>query len=344
MGDKISLYSEGLNSWGFGIQSSLLQIHTGNQNGDVAFGYGSSAAMTETMRVKGNGTSELISNPGAKLHVAGTMTVSSPVFGGPVGYGLVDFGGNERAQFAIPATAGQYSTDAAAGDTVIRATTGKLLLQTGAGASAIAITGGSVGIGTTSPGQAKLVVNGFGGVTGPANYYKAEYQVGIGDVTGAPRNIGIYANQSIWSGAALISSSDQRIKNVQGQSDRAADLQTLLGIEITDFRYKDAVAKGNAPQKKVIAQQVEKVFPQAVSKQTDVVPDIYRTAPIQNGWVTLTTSLKKGERVKLITEKNEESIHEVLEVTQDKFRTYFKTAGDKIFVYGREVNDFRTVD
>ncbi len=51
-----------------------------------------------------------------------------------------------------------------------------------------------------------------------------------------------------------------------------------------------------------------------------------------------------GDTGKLITEKNGEGIHEVLEVTKDKFRTDFKPEGDKVFVYGREVNDFRTVD
>ena len=83
--------------------------------------------------------------------------------------------------------------------------------------------------------------------------------------------------------------------------------------------------------------------PQAVSKSTDVVPDIYQKAELNEGWVNLATDLKKGERVRLIGEK-EEGIHEVLEITEGRFRTNFKPEGDKIFVYGREVNDFRNVD
>jgi len=80
-----------------------------------------------------------------------------------------------------------------------------------------------------------------------------------------------------------------------------------------------------------------------VSTHIDVVPDIYQRASIKDGWVTLATDLKKGDRVKLITDKTE-GIHEVLEVTKEKFRTDFKPEGDKVFVFGREVNDFRTVD
>ncbi len=133
------------------------------------------------------------------------------------------------------------------------------------------------------------------------------------------------------------------MKNIQGRSDSATDLLTLLGIEITDYSFKDVIGKGNRACKKVIGQQIEKVFPQAVSKQTDAVPDIYQQASIRDGWVSLGTDLKKGERVKLITEKGE-TVHEVLEVTPDKFRIDFKDEEDTVFVFGREVDDFLTVD
>ena len=117
----------------------------------------------------------------------------------------------------------------------------------------------------------------------------------------------------------------------------------MLGIEITDYRHKDVIAKGNGTYKKVTGQQVAKVFSQAVRKHTEVVPDIYQPALIQDGWVALATDLKKGERVKLIT-ANGEGIYEVLEVAQDRFRTDFKPEGNRVFVYGREVKDFLTVD
>jgi predicted phage tail protein len=103
------------------------------------------------------------------------------------------------------------------------------------------------------------------------------------------------------------------------------------------------ISKGSRPHKKVIAQQVETVFPQAVSQITDAVPDIYQKADIEDGWVTLTTDLKKGERVRLIGE-TEEGIHEVLEVKAGHFRTEFKPTSEKVFVFGREVNDYRNVD
>src|SRR2546423_991617 len=50
LGDKISLWGQSGNSYGFGIQGALLQIHADTAGADIAFGYGSSGAFTELMR------------------------------------------------------------------------------------------------------------------------------------------------------------------------------------------------------------------------------------------------------------------------------------------------------
>jgi hypothetical protein len=55
-GDKIALWTNGTTHYGFGIQASLLQIYTESSGNDIAFGYGNSAAFTENVRIKGNGT------------------------------------------------------------------------------------------------------------------------------------------------------------------------------------------------------------------------------------------------------------------------------------------------
>lgn len=69
-GDKISLYGIGANHYGFGIQNSLLQMHSATSADDIAFGYGSSSAFTERMRIKGSGNVGIgTSTPSSKLHV-----------------------------------------------------------------------------------------------------------------------------------------------------------------------------------------------------------------------------------------------------------------------------------
>ena len=218
------------------------------------------------------------------------------------------------------------------------------------------INNGNVGIGT-SPSLARLHVSGGPTRSGIYGSY-INGAIAGNAVTHGTHTISIVAESTIWAGNTVIASSDGRIKTIQGHSDSAVDLQTLMGIEITDYRYKDLVAKGDAPQKKVIAQQVEKVFPQAIAMQTEVIPDIFKSATLKDRWVELETDLKKGERVRLIAE-GKEGIHEVLEVKKGMFRTDFDPTAEtspgadaakarksdgKVFVYGREVNDFRTVD
>lgn len=161
--------------------------------------------------------------------------------------------------------------------------------------------------------------------------------------TNAQVPIGIWAEDRIVA-SEFNATSDERIKKIKGVSDGAADLTTLNAIQVTDYTFRDTLKNGTTAQKKVIAQQVEKVFPQAVSKTTDVVPDIMKLAEIKAGWVNLTTDLKKGEKVRLLAGKNQGQVCEVLEVKKDGFRVALETSEKEVFVYGREVNDFRTVD
>ena len=93
-----------------------------------------------------------------------------------------------------------------------------------------------------------------------------------------------------------------------------------MQIEVTDYQLLDTIGKGSHIIKKVIAQQVAKVYPQAVSNNlTEVTPDIYQKANITNGWIELSTDLKVGNRVKIITE-NSNAIHEVIEVENNRFK------------------------
>lgn len=55
LGNKISLYGNGTNNYGMGIQNLLMQFYTDVAGADIAFGYGNSNAFTETMRIKGTG-------------------------------------------------------------------------------------------------------------------------------------------------------------------------------------------------------------------------------------------------------------------------------------------------
>jgi hypothetical protein len=199
---------------------------------------------------------------------------------------------------------------------------------------------GSVRINTTSA-QGQLNLGTITGTYATVGYLDTNGGQ-HGDVGSASHLTSIYADGRIVAPYVGIHS-DRRIKTDLLPTNSVDDLKTLMGIEVTDYHFKDNVANGKAPQKKVIAQQLETVYPQSVTLNTGVVPDIFKKATAKGGWVKLATDLKVGERVKLIDDK-EQSVHEVLEVRDGAFRTDYKTDTEKLFVYGREVKDFRTVD
>jgi len=200
---------------------------------------------------------------------------------------------------------------------------------------------GNVQIGTASN-QARLNIGTSSGTYATIGYLDTGGGQ-AGDTASAT-----YNNTSIFADGRIIApyvgiNSDLRIKTDLHPSDSGKDLATLMGIAVTDYHLKDKVANGKGPQKKVIAQQVETVYPQAVLQTTGVVPDLYKKATVKNGWVELSTDLKKGDRVKLIG-KTDQSVHEVLEIRDGAFRPDGQVKDEQVFVYGREVSDFRTVD
>ncbi len=210
------------------------------------------------------------------------------------------------------------------------------------GTSRLRITdAGNVGMGDATPTEAKLVVKGYQSSWLSFGYLNNSGAVGTNN---GNNSYSIYADNRI-AASEFNAHSDVRIKNIKGVSNSQEDLNTLMKIEITDYAMKDSVSQGTNVHKKVIAQQVDEVYTTAVSKNiTECVPDIYKLASLENGWITLVTDLKVGEKVKLVLEK-ETKVVEVKEVSGTGFRIDKETAEEgKVFVYGREVNDFHTVD
>jgi Chaperone of endosialidase len=225
---------------------------------------------------------------------------------------------------------------------------------------------GNVGIGTITP-LAPLHVGTTTNITDTTtarSYFFSGSSVLTHDSSSAEANnaSAIFAS-TIWVAGDIVSyngtikPSDARLKNIIGPSDSAKDLEILKKIEVTDYTMKDTVKFGQKPFKKVIAQQVDEVYPTAVTsigiKGFTFTPDIYAVSDsikMEKPDVYLITlakahDLKDGDTVRLITSKNPELTLEAHVVNDKTFTVETKKAlGDKVFVYGKECTDLKAVD
>ena len=106
---------------------------------------------------------------------------------------------------------------------------------------------------------------------------------------------------------------------------------------------KDEIQAGKQKFKKVIAQEVEKVFPLAVSTTTNFIPNIYRKMTISQGFIDLIPSIKLNDEIKFIKNDGSEFFSKVIEITNKQIKLN-NTISEEVFVYGIKVNDFKVVD
>lgn len=158
LGQRISLWGNSGNNYGFGIQNSLLQIHTSSSNSDVAFGFGSSASFNETMRIKGNGNVGIgTSAPAEKLVVAGTAQANRLYSNGVVRARGGDYGANGiNAGFS-------FDSNGDADGGMFSGSDGNLQFYTNATERLRLGSTGNVGIGNSSPNAKLAIGNNLGG-------------------------------------------------------------------------------------------------------------------------------------------------------------------------------------
>jgi hypothetical protein len=196
----------------------------------------------------------------------------------------------------------------------------------------------NVGIGTTVPTQAKLVVNGSANNTLSYGYLNNTASTGTFSGT---NSYSIYASQRI-AATEFNAFSDKRIKNITGRTDTKKDLEILANIQITNYTYIDSIAHGKKQVKKVIAQELAEVYPNAVSTHTDFIPDMYALATIKDSIIYINNTLHPGDVVKIIFPTGE-LVFNVIKANEQSFQVPTNFNGD-VFVYGKQVNDFHTVD
>lgn len=190
--------------------------------------------------------------------------------------------------------------------------------------------------------------------TAGSGVYKGLYcdygHCGTNTVTAS--NVSIKASGSVYA-QGLWSYSDRRIKKDFRLSAAAADLTTLKNLRVTDYRHVDEIAKGSDFRKGFVAQEVVEVFPEAISLYSDFVPNVYALSSqvlLKNGLLHIQLEQKHdfavGDEVKLMMPDNSEQKMVVSAVPSEKsfLVNWTETAPEKVFVFGKKVDDFHTVD
>ena len=293
----------------------------------------------------------------ATLDVArGSGAQGTARFKGTLHASNFNYGTNEETYLRGGKTgATVYINDSHYGNVNIADGGGNVNIAAGGGNVNMATGGGNVGIGTSSP-EFPLDINSplNGSVASQSRTYfayNATNGAGTTTNTSSSGQIKVRANGWYYSeGGGFVATSDKRIKNIIGISQSANDLSILNKIEITDYKYKDELTNGAGLQKKVIAQQVQEIYPMAINTQKGIIPNVFAVAKEVkvNGTATIISTtqahdFKTGDLVKIILEKTGEKQLKV-EVLDANTFSVAEAIDDKIFVYGKHIDDLLTVD
>ena len=163
----------------------------------------------------------------------------------------------------------------------------------------------------------------------------------------------IYASNRIM-GEEFNAFSDTRHKKLRSYSNGSTDLALLNQLKVSNYTFIDTVAKGGKVQMGFIAQEVEKIVPDAVNKIQDYIPSIYdmaKSIAYDATAHTLTVSTNKAhdfeakDQIKLISldKEHKVKVERIIDANTFVVANWEKPV-DKLFVFGKRVDDFRTVD
>jgi hypothetical protein len=202
---------------------------------------------------------------------------------------------------------------------------------------------GHVGIGV-SPAYPLHV--GIGGpISGSVKYWNFNTPT-ISSYSG-PFTCSIYGISDIVTSGSFTAFSDKRAKLLEAPLEETFS-NLVQKIEVHQYSWINKAEKGGTKRVGFFAQEVEKVIPDAVGKNTNVVPTIYREADS----FTDTTITIKGhgltteKKIEVVDPENDKHVAEITRVIDsDTIEVKFeKKPKDKLFVIGPEVDDSRVIN
>jgi len=203
-------------------------------------------------------------------------------------------------------------------------------------------TSGNVGIGTTSPGFpleiGTVVTNNFASSYG--------FYSGSGLTTGVTgaQSVGAKISGYVWSTNGFLATSDARIKIVNPEPISNC-LDAVNKLRVCKYEYIDKITdKSN--KLGFIAQEVQKAIPESVTMSESIVPNIFKMSEsVQSNVITIAEhGLVVGDTVKLVYGSGAVETNVCVVRDTSTFQVEAEIKDESVFVYGKKVNDFLTLD
>ena len=215
----------------------------------------------------------------------------------------------------------------------------------------VIINNGRLGIGNSNP-EFPLDINSFANTwMGEGTMFLHQQYECRRSGSGYNNSVAIRVSSSVYS-KAFYCYSDERIKENITAANGKADLEALNKLAVKHYYCKDFIAQGSGLKKGFIAQEVEKIIPEAVATSKDFTPGIYALptqTTLTDGQLTLSMQqahqLSTGDRVRIVTHGSgaqDVPVRVLDELTFAVEDWTFPT--ERLFVYGKEVEDFRALD
>lgn len=217
---------------------------------------------------------------------------------------------------------------------------------------------GHIGIGTSNPDYPLTITSSVLSETFSGHYWNSvtanNTQDDIYYAVDVSKNISAHTNGWMRSSLGYILDSDRRIKkDIEEVPDNYALFQ-VNNIETKYYNYIDPLRKKQHKTVGFIAQEVNEVLPNAVFKIKDFIPDEMREVT-DISWCEdneikkltindLVFSDNHTGKCKFIVKDNDKSKIIIKDVLNDKQSFNMEKQYDKIFLVGKEVDDFHSLD
>lgn len=231
----------------------------------------------------------------------------------------------------------------------IRNTAGDLRLMAGSLGPYMYFAKGSncIGIGTSEPNYPLHITTKLPRAITWFKYYAAS---GTGTASASAAQVSFFAEGRVVA-AEFNATSDRRIKTDIEVADGKSDQNIFKALKFSNYQYKDFLANGSQGQKGLIAQEVEEIYPEAVEKLKDFIPNVYENPEsVEKSIEGIRIQTKSphdfvsGDLVRIYSEEKQIDRHvEVIDEHQFLIKDW--TDGhENLFVYGKQVDDFRVVN